>query len=100
MYEKVCYQLSKIVEIECHISITTDLWSSDSQDSYLSLTGHWINQAWEKQQACFHAQPFNDSHTGEHVKSVFTTCLDKCKLSDKLHLVLWDNGRNMVAALS
>ena len=89
----------KIVKVECHTNITTGSWPSDSQYSYLSLTGHWINQAWKKKQACFHAQSFNDSHTGEHMKSVFTTCLEKWKLSDKLYLVLQDNLQNMVAAL-
>ena len=38
MYEKVKDRVSSIVQVQHGISITTDIWSSDSLDSYLSFT--------------------------------------------------------------
>ena len=96
MYSKVMSCVSKLVDVVSYVSIATDLWSSQALDSYISLTGHWINGNWE---GCFHAQPFNERHTGEHIKSIVTQCVEKWQLAEKLHLVLRDNGRNFVAGL-
>lgn len=99
MYERVRNCVFKLVDVVPYVSITTDLWSSQAQDSYLSLTGHWIDDSWERKEGCFHAQPFNERHTGEHIKNIVTGCVEKWQLAGKLHLVLRDNGRNFVAGL-
>jgi len=67
--------------------------------TYISLTGHWINGNWECKEGCFHAQPFNERQTGEHIKSIVTQCVKKWQLAEKLHLVLRGNGRNFVVGL-
>ena len=99
MYSKVMSCVSKPVDVVPYVSITTDLWSSQALDSYISLTGHWINGNWECKEGCFRAQPFNERQTGEHIKSIVTQCVEKWQLAEKLHLVLRDNGRNFVAGL-
>ena len=68
-------------------------------DSYLSLTGHWINDNWERTEGCLHAQPFDDSHTGENIGNVVMRCLENWNITTKLHLVLRDNARNVIAGL-
>ena len=97
MFQKVKECIAKLVEKEQHISLTTDIWSSDSLDSYLSCTGPWIDSNWENKECCLHAQPFNERHTGENIVTVFTTCLDTWNITGKLHLVLRDSGSNFVA---
>ena len=97
MYEKVKNRVSSIVQVQHGISITTDIWSSDSHDSYLSFTCHWINENWEYKEACLHAQPFNERHTGENIATTFTTCMNEWHVSDKVHLVVRDGGSNFVA---
>ena len=66
MYEKVCLNVKEGVSATSHVSITTDVWSSVAQDSYISLTCHYISENFSQQQICPHAAPFNDNHTGEH----------------------------------
>ena len=61
MYSKVMSCVTKLVDAVPYVSITTDLWSSQAQDSYISLTGHWINGNWERKEGCFHAQLFNET---------------------------------------
>jgi len=98
-YSKVISCVSKLVDVVPYVSITTDLWSSQALDSYISLTSHWINGNWECKEGCFHAQQFNERQAGEHIKSIVTQCVEKWQLAEKLHLVLRDNGRNFVAGL-
>ena len=97
MYEKVKDRVSSIVQVEHDISIITDIWSSDSLDSYLSFTCHWINENWEYKEAYLHAQPFNERHTGENIATTFTTCMNDWHVSNKVHLVVRDGGSNFVA---
>ena len=72
---KVMSCVSKLVDVVPYVSITTDLWSSQALDSYIRLTSHWINGNWECKEGCFHAQQFNERHTGEHIKSIVTQCV-------------------------
>jgi hypothetical protein len=76
MYEKVCGRVKILVSKAAHVSITTDVWSSVAQDSYISLTAHYITPDFEHQQVCLHAAPFNDRHTGEHIVAMLTKCLE------------------------
>ena len=99
MYRKVKEKVTDLVKKHSHVSITTDLWSSMAQDSYLSLTGHFINSNIERQQPCLHAVPFHDSHTGERIASMITNCLQAWGIAEKLHVVVRDNGSNFVAGL-
>ncbi len=99
MYEKVCGRVKILVSKAAHVSITTDVWSSVAQDSYISLTAHYITPDFEHQQVCLHAAPFNDRHTGEHIVAMLTKCLENWNLAEKLHVVVRDNGSNFVAGL-
>ena len=73
------------------LCITTDVWSSVAQDSYISLTCHYIVGDFTQQQICLHA--VNDHHTGEHIGAI----IKSWDLNDKIHVVVRDNGSNFVA---
>ena len=76
----------------CHLSVfTTDIWSSQSQDVYLSFNAHWISDMLgrERKLACM-LRHLMRGHTGEHIKNVLIACMDKWQISTKLHLVLRD----------
>ena len=64
-----------------------------------SLTAHYITPDFEHQQVCLHAAPFNKRHTGEHIVTMLTKCLENWNLAEKLHVVVRDNGSNFVAGL-
>ena len=97
IFDHVKHCVAELIDLELYISITTDIWSSDCLDTYLSFTAHWIDKDWEYKEGCLHAQPFNERHSGENIASVFMPCLDAWKINEKLHLVLRDSGSNFVA---
>ena len=118
MYTKVKEKITALLSPLKHVSVTTDLWSSIAQDSYLSITLHFIGADYQYQQACLHALPFNDRHTGSEISSIITNCLQAWNVFDKLHVIVrdtnclqaWnvfdklhvivrDNGSNFVAGL-
>ena len=50
MYGKVCEKVKVLVSEVGHVSITTDVWSSVAQDSYISLTCHYISDVMTRYQ--------------------------------------------------
>ena len=84
-----------------YISLTTDIWSTEiSNDSLLSLTAHWITNDFEKRSCILNARPLVESHTGEYISQVFIDMLAAWEVpTDKVHLVLRDNGANMIKAI-
>ena len=70
------------------LSITTDIWSSVAQESYISLTCHSSTKEFQYQHMCLHDAPFNEQHTGEHIATMLVNCLQCRNLSEKLHVVV------------
>ena len=98
MYQKVYLKVKEGISSASHISITTDVWSSVAQDSYLSLTCNYITADFSRQQVCL-AAPFNDHHTGEHIAAMINKCFHSWSVTSKVHVVVRDNGSNFVAGL-
>ena len=88
MYQKVCLKVQDALNPVSHVSLTTDIWSTVAQDSYTSLTCHYITPDFDQQQVCLHAAPFKDHHTGEHIRSMVIKRLDSWSLTDKLQLYM------------
>ena len=103
---KIYETVRKQVEVEIagvpHISFTSDLWSTTvSVNSLMSLTAHWLTEAFDRKRAILHVQPFDGSHTGDQICMKFEEMFNTWKIKeDQIHLVLRDNGSNMVKALT
>ena len=82
-------------------SFTTDIWSSEiSNDSMISLTAHWITDAFIRKSAVLHVQSFPDSHTGENICAMFDDMFERWKIKkENIHIIVSDNASNMVKAM-
>ena len=49
------------------VGFTTDLWTSRSQDSYMSLTIHFIDRFWQLHRLTPFVKPFPENHTGVNI---------------------------------
>ena len=85
-----------------HFSFTSDLRSTAlSVNSLMSLTAHWITEDFVRKRAVLHAQSFEGSHTGEQIHRKLQEMLTQWGIQeDQIHMVLRDNGTNMVKALN
>ena len=104
-YHQVSSKMKDTLVSMSNISVTTDIWSSVVQDSYISLMCHYVTKDCTQMQVCFqmqvclHVAPFNDHHTGEHIANMMNTCLESWDLSSEIHVIVRDNGSNFVAGL-
>ena len=54
------------------VAVTTDLWTSVGQRSYITVTGHHINSEWELKANILATKTVDDRHTGEKYRQ---TCI-------------------------
>ena len=78
---------------------TTDMWTSGSNDAYITVTVHFINNEWELCAYCLETVPMFSDHTGPNIADTISAILDNWDLSkDKLVAATTDSGSNIVSA--
>ena len=78
-------------------SFTTDIWSSRANDSYISLTAHFLVN-FERQNIVLNVASFNGQHTAENISAKIGTLLQSWGFDEgDVFLVLRDNAANMRA---
>lgn len=97
----VASQIEKLLAGACHISFTTDIWTSSvSPVSMLSLTAQWIDEDFTLKKAVLHSQECSGSHTAAAIAFAFESMFGKWKIErERVHVVLRDNARNMAKAM-
>jgi hypothetical protein len=102
MYEKVQARIKVIIGAEAtDLSLTSDEWSDPMSGlSLLSMTGHWLTPEFKRRQAVLYTSELHGSHTGEYMGSKLEEMLTGMDIPhSKVHVLLRDNGANMVKAL-
>ena len=61
-------------------SATTDLWTSGSNDPFITFTVHFIDNCWHLCSNCLSTALILDDHTGENVKDAIIEILSDWKL--------------------
>ena len=78
---------------------TTDMWTSGSNDSYITVTVHFISNNWDLQSFCLDTVPVFTDHTGQNIADAITNILDNWGLSrNDLVATTTDSGSNIVSA--
>ena len=97
LYDAVTSGMISVLATAQHISFTTDGWTTaQCTDSLLSVTAHWVDDAWQQKSALIAACPICGSHTAANISSLITENLAKWHIShDRIHVFLRDNAKNM-----
>ena len=85
-------------ELGVHASLTTDIWTSEAKDSFISLTLHFLNMDFEQKMVVLGSFPFNESHAAESILETVTEKLNVYEVADKIHRFVRYNAPNMVGA--
>lgn len=79
--------------------VTTDLWNSQSQHSFLSFTVHFIDSDWCRKMAVLQCFPFDESHTATNIADCLRKISVEWNLDEKIHVIVSDNALNMKNAV-
>ncbi|XP_039510154.1 E3 SUMO-protein ligase ZBED1-like [Pimephales promelas] len=76
-------------------SCTTDLWTSRTADTFMSVTLQYITKSWELQSWCLGCCGLNTDHTAESLKEAFEEKLEDWKLDiARMSGITTDNATN------
>src|SRR3954469_23973665 len=73
-------------ELQSKISFTTDIWTSASMKSFLSITAHFIDSEWQLQNIIVDFVQIFGSHTGINIKNSFVSGLENLSIQTKVNL--------------
>ncbi|KAL5710386.1 Ulp1 peptidase [Ranunculus cassubicifolius] len=74
------------------ISFTTDLWTSETQDAYLCLTAHYIDNDWNLQKKILNFVMMEGSHSSNEITKVIMACLLDWNVDKKVNTITLDNA--------
>ena len=56
---------NKLAHNVAAMSLTSDIWTSNVMESYMSITAHFITPGWEIQSCVLATKPFPERHMGQ-----------------------------------
>jgi hypothetical protein len=74
------------------ISLTSDIWSGNAKEDYISVVCHYINNDWEIQKKIIGFRLIDCKHTGENIANSIACVLEEFGLVDKVFAVTLDNA--------
>lgn len=89
-----------LADIEGKVSFTFDTWTSNAQDPYLSVTGHYITAPkdhphdWKLKSEQLAFTHFEGNHSGVNMANVLVRTVDRYDLRDKVGWFTADNASN------
>jgi len=81
------------------VCLTTDGWTSIKNESYLGVTGHFINENSLLQSVCHGCENFNERHTIENLSVFLKNIVCTWGIQHKIVAVVSDNAPNIVGAI-
>ncbi|XP_071793267.1 E3 SUMO-protein ligase ZBED1-like [Asterias amurensis] len=98
-YNEVRARVAEEVRHAELFSATTDLWSGENLQPYLSYTVHFVDEKWALLSRCLQTSYMPENHTGENIASAMKGTLTAWGLREEKQICLTtDNGTNMIAA--
>jgi len=80
------------------LSITCDIWSSVTMQSYLGVTVHFIDNEWNLRHFLLDLCYFPGQHTSQRIEEFIMRVLEDANITNKLLCMTTDNAASMVAA--
>ena len=81
------------------IAITTDLWTSVATEGYITVTTHYVNEAWQLQSQVIGTRVVDKRHTGQNIAEEINQLTTKFQISNLLIAAVHDNASNMDVAM-
>ncbi|CAH2104773.1 unnamed protein product [Euphydryas editha] len=99
LYQAHCSSLCNMLDTVKDIAITTDMWISDSNKCYLTVTAHFIfnSKIYARTLTTIEVK---DAHSSAVIANVLQAALEKWRILDKVVTIVTDNASNMKNAIS
>lgn len=97
-YDRISMELKENLKNVSDIALTTDIWSSDSQKSFISVTVHFISNA-KLNSLALSTSELREHHTAMNIANVSRTVFSEWQIFDKVDTIVTDNASSMKRAV-
>lgn len=97
VYNKLVEAVKNDLKEATSVTITTDGWTSMSNDNYLALTAHFITKNCQMQSFLLDCFQYNERHTAVNLSEETKRVLMEWDIYDKVNALVTDNAANMSA---
>lgn len=98
-YKEVKSKLKTRLSKVTNVALTTDCWTSNTAESYMTITCHWMED-WEMKSAVLLTEGMAKSHTADNLAEKLNEAVDDWGLTGRVIACVHDNARNIVSANS
>ncbi|XP_022172647.1 zinc finger BED domain-containing protein 1-like [Myzus persicae] len=98
-YNIIVSKLKSMLNNVNDVSITTDMWTSDSQKSYITVTCHFIYND-NLYSPVIATREVCESHTGENIASALSYIFNEWNITHKIVTIVSDSGANIKNAIN
>ncbi|CAB4444399.1 unnamed protein product [Rhizophagus irregularis] len=96
IYESQCKILKTYFsKLSSKVAITTDVWTACTNQAYMSVTLHWIDDEWKMNCILLDLVPLHERHTGATLANTMYTIINDFGLGEKIIAITTDNASNM-----
>lgn len=81
------------------MSLAADFWRSFSNDTYLGVTAHWIDNDWILCSVALQVRHVSKCHTAEQCSKEFAKVSKQCKLDGKVAVICTDSARTICVGM-
>ncbi|CAG5043377.1 unnamed protein product [Parnassius apollo] len=100
MYEQCRTEVQKVINKEVEtICITTDNWISAGNDSFMAVTGHFINKNFDLESIVLDCEVILSPSNSENTASQLKIITDSWGISAKINLAVSDNAAYIKKAI-
>ena len=81
------------------VNLTTDLWSSRTNQGYIGVTATWIDSNFVLKETLLTIQLLPSPHTAENIKDLLNRVITEWRLTGRVFCITTDNGSNIKKAI-
>ncbi|KAL4123109.1 hypothetical protein QTP88_015339 [Uroleucon formosanum] len=94
------YMIKKELKDASNVSCTTDCWSSIAQETYITVTAHFIDDQWCPKSYTLTTHKLDDRHTASNLSNQLEITFNKWDIGQKIMSVVTDNAKNVLNAVN
>jgi len=79
------------VDLTCNkVTTTTDIWTSLTNEAYLSVTASYISPEWKMRNLILATVLMGERHTSDYISQLLKKTMDEWNISDQILAVVHD----------
>ncbi|KAK7913711.1 hypothetical protein WMY93_013922 [Mugilogobius chulae] len=98
LYESLKNNVKTSLSQADRVAMTTDSWTSCSNQSYITITSHFIDCDWKLKTFVLQTRVMHEAHTGKNIGQLLRDACVEWSITDPYPALVTDNARNMVVA--